>query len=1023
MTPKVRPQDQPQDRLLAGLHWREIGPYRGGRACAVAGIPGDADTFWMGSCGGGVWRTDDAGRSWRNVSDGSFGGSIGGIDVCAEDPNVVWVGTGEKTVRGNVSHGEGVWRSTDGGRSWQHVGLADTRQIGRVRAHPRDPDCAWVAAIGHLYGPNEERGVFRTRDGGRSWQRVLFVDADTGAVDLLLDPGNPRIVYATTWRVRRSPWSLESGGAGSGLWKSLDGGDTWRELTRNEGLPAGTIGICGIAVSPSNPDNLYAQIEAEDGGLFRSRDAGKTWTKVDDDRERRQRAWYYTRVVADPADEDGVWVLNVRLWHSKDGGKTFRAIPTPHGDNHDLWIDPRDPRRMVESNDGGANVSVDGGESWSAQDNQPTAQMYRVSLDDEFPYRLLGGQQDNSALRIRSRNVDGGAIGERDFESTAGGESGHVVAQPGNPDLVFGGSYGGYLEWQHHRTGESRRVNPWPDSVMGFGARDARWRFQWNFPLFFSPHEPGRLYAAAQALFVSEDLGASWRVLSPDLSRNDRDKQGPSGGPITKDNTGVEYYGTIFAACESPARSGVLWCGSDDGRIHVSQDGGASWSDVTPAALPEFSRVNCIDAHPREPGTCYVAATRYQLDEFRPLLFRTRDFGARWDAIVGTGIAADHFTRAIRVDPERDGLLYVGTERGPYVSHDDGVSWRSLRNDLPIVPITDLAVRGDELVAATQGRGYWILNGLAVLRGLERAAEPVALFAPPPAWRVPMGRVESPRLAGENPHAGLVVRYWLDAAPDAATRVELEFQDAEGNPLRIFTRKTALPKDSRDSRDAQRCVLEPKAGLNVFAWDLRIEGARRLTGTALWNGNLAGPQVPPGEYRCVLRIGEREFRMPGELRIDPRTRAGLGEHRSQFEFLRGIVTKLDAIHAALLEARRVRDALRAIEPKLPESVAGGELRTACEALRGRIDALEERLCQPRSKSAQDPLNFPVGRNDRLAALQAASGGYGPTAQDLAVRDELLAEIDPALAELEKLLADELPALELRAREVGAPVIR
>ncbi|MBI5849583.1 MAG: hypothetical protein HZB39_00870 [Planctomycetes bacterium] len=715
-------QDSPQDRLLDGLHWREVGPYRGGRVCAVTGIPGDPDTFWMGSCGGGVWRTDDAGRTWRNVSDRFFGGSIGGIDVCASDPNVVWVGTGEKTVRGNVSHGDGVWRSTDAGRTWQHVGLADTRQIGRVRAHPRDPDCAYVAAIGHLYGPNEERGVFRTRDGGTTWQRVLFVDADAGAVDLVLDPTNPRIVYATTWRVRRTPWSLESGGPGSGLWKSSDGGDTWVELTRNEGLPKGTIGIGGIAVSASNPDNLYALIEAEDGGLFRSRDAGKTWTKVDDDRERRQRAWYYTRVVADPKDEDGVWVLNVRLWHSKDGGKSFTSVATPHGDNHDLWIDPLEPMRMIESNDGGANVSLDGGTSWSPQDNQPTAQMYRVSLDDDFPYRLLGGQQDNSALRIRSRNVDGSSIGERDFEPTAGGESGHVVARPGEPELVFGGSYGGHLEMRNHRTRESRRINPWPDSVMGYGARDARWRFQWNFPLFFSPHGRDRLYAAAQALFASDDLGASWRVISPDLTRNDRDKQGPSGGPITKDNTGVEYYCTIFAACESPVQRGVLWCGSDDGRIHVTKDGGTNWSDVTPPDLPEFARVNCIDAHPREAGACVVAATRYQLDDFRPLLLLTSDFGTHWESITGTGIPADHFTRAVRFDPERDGLLYAGTERGPYVSFDDGATWRSLRIDLPIVPITDLAVRGDELIAATQGRGYWILNGLSVLRRLDAAA-------------------------------------------------------------------------------------------------------------------------------------------------------------------------------------------------------------------------------------------------------------------------------------------------------------
>jgi photosystem II stability/assembly factor-like uncharacterized protein len=1011
------------DTTIAALHWREVGPYRGGRVSGVAGVPGDPDTFWMATCGGGVWRTDDAGRSWRNVSDGSFGGSIGAVDVCPGDPNVVWVGTGEQTVRGNVSAGDGVWRSTDGGRTWKHVGLSDTQQIGRLRAHPTDPDTAWVAAIGHLHGPNAERGVFKTTDGGKSWRKVHFVDDNVGAVDLCIDPNNPRILYATTWRVRRTPWILESGGPGSGLWKSLDGGETWQDLTHNEGLPRGTLGICGVAVSASDSDNVYAIVEAEDGGLFRSRDAGKTWTLVDSDRERRQRAWYYNRITADPHDADGIWVLNVRLWHSKDGGKTFRAVSTPHGDNHDLWIDPTDPRRMVEGNDGGANVSVDGGSTWSPQDNQPTAQMYRVSLDDDFPYRLLGGQQDNSALRIRSRNVQGGVIGWRDFEPTAGGESGHVVAQPGNPDLVFGGSYGGYLTWVDHASGESRRVNPWPDSVIGWGAGGTRWRFQWNFPLFFSPHQPGRLYAAAQSLFVSDDLGQSWRVISPDLTYNAPDKLLASGGPITKDNTGVEYYCTIFAACESPVQKDLLWCGTDDGRLHVSKNGGGDWTEVTPSGLPKFSRINCIDPHPRDAGTLYVAATRYQLDDPRPMLYRTKDYGATWTEIVGEGIAANHFTRAIRVDPARDGLLYVGTEWGPYVSLDDGAHWRSLRSDLPITPITDLAVREDELVAATQGRGYWILNGLSVLRGVNPAIDPPRLFAPAPAYRVRMGRSQPGGNGGENPYAGMEIRYELPEGMSDETPIELTIRDGSGDIVRSFARKSHKPKSSDDDRDAERFVLESKPGVQRFTWNLRWPGARRVPGLAMWNGNLSGPQAVPGRYEITLKVGDVEVRTLGEVRSDPRSKQQLADYRAQFNHLSGIVAMLDRIHEALLRARKVRSELVELEKLAPESVGGEEWKTASKELRSRIDELEQALCQPQSKSAQDPLNFPVGRNDRYAALNSASGGFGPTEQEVALRAEHEAAIAVPLQTLMHLLEQQVPQLVARGREVGIGLLR
>ena len=721
---------------LDGLEWREIGPYRGGRVAAVVGIPQDRETYYFGSTGGGVWKTSNAGGDWKSISDGHFGGSIGAVAVSSWDPNVIYVGTGEKTVRGNVSHGDGVWKSSDAGRHWEPVGLADSRHISRIRIHPQNPDLVYAAVMGHLMGPNEERGVFRSSDGGKHWEKILYVNEQTGAVDLVMDPGNPRILYASTWRILRTPYSLESGGEGSGIWKSTDGGDHWVSLSENKGLPAPPLGISGISVSRSNPDNVYAIIEAAEGGVFRSVDGGETWKRVNQERKLRQRAWYYSRINADPLDQEVVYVLNVGFHQSKDGGKTFDLIATPHGDNHDLWIDPNDPKRMIQSNDGGANVSYDGGENWSLQSNQPTAQMYRISTDNAFPYRLLGGQQDNSAVRIRSRSAFGPAIGTRDWEPTAGGESGHVMAHPDNPDIVYGGSFGGYLVRLDHSTGERRIINVWPDNPMGWGAADLKYRFNWNFPLMFSAHDAGTLYAAGNILFKSTDEGQTWQAISPDLTRNIKIKQQSSGGPITQDNTSVEYYGTIFAMAESRHEPGVLWTGSDDGLVQVSRDGGTSWSDVTPPGLPEEIQINSIEAHPFAAGGVYVAATAYKSDDFHPYLFRTDDYGRNWKKII-KGIAPDHFTRVIRADSERRGLLFAGTERGMYASLDDGKTWKAMQLNLPVVPITDLAIKQGNLAVATQGRGYWILDDLSLLRQIDDDVFDQAnhLFQPGPAWR------------------------------------------------------------------------------------------------------------------------------------------------------------------------------------------------------------------------------------------------------------------------------------------------
>jgi photosystem II stability/assembly factor-like uncharacterized protein len=800
------------------LRWREVGPYRGGRSAAVAGVPGNRATYYFGGAGGGVWKSTDAGRSWHSVSDGSFGGSIGAIAVAAWDPNVVYAGTGEETVRGNVSEGDGMWKSTDAGKTWKRAGLADSRHITRIRVHPRNPDLVYAAVLGHLFGPSSERGVYRSTDGGANWKRVLYVDDHTGAVDLAMDPANPRVLYAGTWRVRRTPYSLEGGGPGCGLWKSTDGGDSWTDLSKSSGLPKGTLGIVGVTVSPTDPDNVYAFVEAEGGGVFRSKDAGKTWHRTSADHELTQRAWYYGRIYADPADAESVYVVNVFFLRSKDGGKTWKSIHVPHGDNHDLWIDPADPRRMIESNDGGATVSEDGGLTWTPQDNQPTAQIYRVSTDNHFPYRIYGAQQDNSALRISSRPEGGFDSRWRQYEPTAGGESGYVLADPRNPEVVYGGSYGGFLMRVNHATGELRSIDPWPDVPMGAGAAGLEYRFQWNFPLALSPHDPRVLYAGANVLFKSADEGQRWAAISPDLTRDDKSKQGPSGGPITKDNSGVEYYDTIFAVAESPVAAGVLWVGSDDGLVHLSRDGGAHWQDVTPAGLPAWSQINSIEPSPLDAGAAYFAATLYKTDDDRPYLYRTADYGRHWTRI-DDGIDRTHFTRVVRADPARRGLLYAGTQGGVYVSFDDGGRWQPLQLNLPLVPVTDLTVKEGDLVAATEGRGFWVLDDLEPLRELaadpKLGAGPVHLFTPRPAYRVGGFGGDGGGSDGEpNPSSGAVIDYYLRDEPAAGKPpLEIEILDREGKVIHRYTAaKPGTGKEAGKEGKAGKAGAAGKAG-------------------------------------------------------------------------------------------------------------------------------------------------------------------------------------------------------------------
>ena len=750
--------------LVKGIEYREIGPFRGGRSAAVTGVPGQPNLFYMGATGGGVWKTDNAGTTWKNISDGFFGGSIGAVAVAPSDPNVIYVGGGEVTLRGNVSSGSGMYKSIDAGKTWNFIGLPESRHIPRVRIHPTNPEVVYAAVLGNIYKPTQERGVYKSTDGGKSWRRTLFANANAGAVDLVIDPNNARVLYATTWRVNRTPYSLNSGGEGSKVWKSTDAGESWTELSTNKGFAKGTLGIMGIAVSPVKADRVWAMVENKDqGGLYRSEDGGATWSKINDERKLRQRAWYYTRLYADTQDADGLYVLNVRYHKSTDGGKSFETANAPHGDHHDLWIAPEDNQRMIMADDGGAQVSTDGGTSWSTYHNQPTAQYYRVTTDNSFPYRIYVAQQDNSTQRVKHRS-DGGSISESDWEETAGGESAHIAVDPKNNDIVYGGSYGGFLTRVNHKTGTTRGINVWPDNPMGYGAEGMKYRFQWNFPIIFSKHNPDKLYTFSQHVHATTNEGQSWEILSPDLTRNDPTKLVSSGGPITQDNTGVEYYATIFAAAESPLKEGELWVGSDDGLVHLTQDGGATWNNITPKQMPTWAMVNSVEPSAFDPAVCYIAATSYKSGDFTPYLYKTEDYGKTWTTIT-KGIPNEHFTRVLREDPAVKGLLYAGTENGMYVSYNDGASWEAFQNNLPIVPITDLAVKDNSLIVATQGRSLWMVDDLTVLHqllaGEKSSAKTARLFDPKDAYRTKGRGGRSSLTAGTNLPNGVITHFYL----------------------------------------------------------------------------------------------------------------------------------------------------------------------------------------------------------------------------------------------------------------------
>jgi len=1015
--------------LFQTLEYRNIGPFRGGRVTAVAGVPSRRDTFYMGSTGGGVWKTGDGGETWRPVADEFLkSASVGAIAVAPSDPNVVYVGMGSACPRGNISPGDGVYRSLDAGETWKHIGLEEAGQIGRIQVHPGNDKLVYVAALGHIFGPNDERGVYRSADGGESWEKVLFVSDRAGAVDLVLDPNNPRNLYAAIWEAERKPWTMVSGGEASGLHRSRDGGTTWERLS--EGLPEGPLGRIGVAVSGARPGRVWALVEAEDGGLFRSDDGGKKFRRINDDREFLQRAWYYTHVFADPADADTVYVLNVGFWRSNDGGKSFDMIRVPHGDNHALWINPLQPDVMINGNDGGANVSYNAGRSWSTQTNQPTAEFYRVTTDDRFPYRVYGCQQDNSCVSIPSR-TGGGRIGRHDWYVIGGGESGHVAVDPRNPDVSYAGSYGGYITRFDHATGQDRNITAWPEVAISMPARDLRYRFQWNAPIRLSPHDADVLYHTAQYVMRSNDQGQSWEAISPDLTRDDETKQDYAGEPITRDNTGVEVYDTIFAFEESPHEAGLLWAGTDDGRVHLSRDGGESWNEITPERLPEWSQVNMIELSPHAAGRALLAATRYKFDDFRPYVYRTDDFGKSWKLLTDgkNGIPADHFVRAVREDPAREGLLYAGTEFGIYVSFDDGRHWQSMQLKLPVSPITDMAVKNQDLVVATQGRSFWILDDLTPLHQLDRDVARSDHFLFTPRDYTVFSGGGSRGAQGKNPPRGVVVQYVLaEEAGEDDDEIALEFLDEAGNVLRSLSNQKDEPHAPDPfarffpQEDSTR-KLTGKKGMNRFVWDLRLRDANLVDEAVTW-GDPAGPHVPPGTYRARLTIGEWSETREFEVRSDPRLDVTRDDLDARFELSKKVWESVTETHDAVRRLRDVRKQVDDYAARLDAVGKGEGINTAAEEIAEKLTSVEEKLHQFGATSSQDILNLRQGIDGQLLGLLSTveSAETGPTDSAVARYQELRTALNGLLDELQQVLDTEVAAFNDRVRDTGLPAV-
>jgi len=1001
-----------EDPQFKGMKYRLIGPFRGGRSLTASGIAGDPNTYYFGSTGGGVWKSTDGAMTWAPVFDKQTVSAIGSLAVAPSDPNVVYVGTGEACIRGNISHGDGIFKTVDGGKTWNNVGLRDSRAIGKVIVDPKNADVAYVAALGHPFGPNSERGIFRTTDGGKTWEKVLYKDENTGGIDVAFDPHNAHILFASLWEARRSPWGLSSGGPGSGIYRSNDGGNTWK-LLEEHGLPNGPYGRIGIAVA-ANSDRVYALIEAPEGGLYRSDDSGETWQLLNNDRAFWQRAWYYMHVFADPRAADVVYVANVEFYKSSDGGHTFNKVKVPHGDNHGMWIDPNDPNRMIVSNDGGVTVSLDGGKNWTRQDNQATGQFYHVIADTRTPYFVYGSQQDLGSVAIASRS-DSGSIDRADWYSVGGGEAGYIAPYPPDPNIVYAGEYEGAITRFDKRSGQTKNISVQPEISDGGGAARLEHRFQWTAPILVSPHDPNILYHAGERLFKTVDGGMHWEAISLDLTRNDKSKQQVSGGPIDKDDSGTEYYDTIFAVAESPLVKGLIWVGTDDGLVHITRDGGNHWTNITPKDLPDWSRISQIDASPHDAGTAYMAVDRHQSDDMRPYIYKTSDYGWTW-ARISKGIPDGTFVRAVREDPKKHGLLYAGTETGVYVSFNEGADWRPLQLNLPTTPIHDLVVKNNDLVLATHGRAFWILDDVSPLRQYsdEIASRDVHFYTPATAMRFQNSSEEAPKpvLVGQNPPAGALTYYFLKEKPKGETT--LEILDSSGVVIRTYasSKSEALEEPLTPEDRKPEKQIRPEAGLNRFVWDLRYSGSSRVPDYYLWEykDGSRGPLALPGKYQVRLTVGGKTQTVPLELTLDPRVDVSQADLQKQFDLLIQVRDELSRVYDTVNQIQDVRGQMDGLRKRLPDNGTARPVLAAAAQLDKQMLAVRDDLAQMNIKSNEDSLAYPQKVDSKLSGLAMAVGvgtDSAPTEAEYQRFERLKKQADISIAHWAEIQKTEL----------------
>ncbi len=1081
------------DTNFAGLaEFRCIGPFRGGRVVAVAGDPRDSNTFYFGGVCGGVWKTTDAGQYWENISDGYFtSSSVGALEVAPADPNVIYAGTGETTIRIDVSIGDGVYKSTDAGRSWKHMGLKDTRQIAKIRTHPENADLVYVAAFGHAFGKNAERGVYRSKDGGESWELVLHVSDKAGAIDLSIDKNNPRIIYAAFWEAYRNFWQISSGGEESGIWRSMDGGDTWEAISANKGLPKGLLGKIGLAASPVQPGRLWAIIENQpDGGIYRSDDYGDSWVIGSKDNRFISRAWYYMHLTADPLDANTIYINNLNFWKSTDAGHNFSEITTPHGDDHDLWIHPRNNQIMIHGNDGGACVSLNGGLSWSSIYNQPTAQFYHLDTDSNQPWYVYGTQQDNSSLRVPSRSRFSSITWE-DCDITGSGESGYIAVDPDDSDIVYVGAIGSSsgggnsLQRYDHRTQQIRLIATWPRSSTGLGAQADKYRFAWTYPIVFSPHDSDTLYIGGSQILKTTDEGQSWQEISPDLTRADPETLKPSGGPINRDAVGAEHYATVFTLAESPREPGLIWAGSDDGLLHITRDGGENWRDITPSPPPSIPpsqqggglnqmMFTMIEPSPHDPATAWVTATRYKNDDYAPYVYKTTDYGESWTPIT-EGVAGDHFCRVVREDPDRAGLLYLGTEFGLYLSADAGESWRRFQLNLPITPIYDLKIKAGALVVATHGRSFWILDDLSLLRqiaGHSSADSPsrpdadfdeegVRLLQPSMVERrLPkifeglfesgegkqymstLGMVaayvkeETPEHgvkhryldSGENPPSGAVITYWLPEKPEAT--ISLRFDAADGDEIKTFKSLQADEDEKaageRDDKTPPELRIPANPGWNRFVWDLRYPDASKVIPHDDHQlGFIKGPHAAPGAYSVTLTVDGESHSQGFEIVKEAGVEASQADLQAQFDLLIQIRDKLSATHKSVNQMRDARAQLKGWRERLAglESAAG--IVAGAKKLEEAILEIEKALMIPDTRAGwPDSMNH----GDRLAAqlsnlsFNVNLGDYKPTDYEREAFDEIAGDIDSVEGQFRDLVEGDLAEFNTMLSNAGFGVV-